>query len=100
MAKNKHLWYSEEFQVFIRTTNPDLEKAFSGLQKIYHDDIIQKYQNVFASLQGKILNPDLELKINSFNLFLKKIKGHLEKYRYLFMLNSLANIIEIMIYLI
>lgn len=27
----KHLWYSEEFQIFVRGTNPDIEKVLAKL---------------------------------------------------------------------
>lgn len=30
MSKIKYLWYSDEFDVFIRSTNPDIEKVLQS----------------------------------------------------------------------
>jgi hypothetical protein len=43
LSKIKHLWYSEEAQVLIRSQAPDLEKAVAHLAKPVNADIIRRY---------------------------------------------------------
>ncbi|KRX09015.1 Phox homologous domain [Pseudocohnilembus persalinus] len=81
LSKLKFLWYEQEFQTFLRSPHSDIEKALSNLPKFYYEDTINKYQNVFRSLQGKILSQELDEKIQSFTLFLKKIKDQLIKFK-------------------
>lgn len=46
----KHLWYSEEFQIFLRSTNPEIDKvrnplsqAIKSIPQQTNDQLIKKY---------------------------------------------------------
>ena len=73
LAQLTHLYYSEEFRLFLRQTNIDLEKALNSLPEQTYEELIQKYQVNFKQLSGKEINTELVLKINSFQTYLKKI---------------------------
>ncbi|EAS02031.1 PX-SNX8-Mvp1p-like protein (macronuclear) [Tetrahymena thermophila SB210] len=77
----KHLWYSEEFQLFIRGTQSDVEKSLSKLPAQNNQELIQKYSNAFMYLSGKEINPSIEGKIDSFTQYLKKIGSLLTNYK-------------------
>jgi DNA-directed RNA polymerase subunit H (RpoH/RPB5) len=72
VAEIPYLYYSEEFQIFLRSTNPDIDKALSNLAKSTAEEIIAKYTITFSYLSGKELNNDTIKKIVEFNSFLKK----------------------------
>jgi len=40
----KHLWYSEEVNVFLRTSTADVEAVLNSLPKLTFDSIIKKYE--------------------------------------------------------
>ena len=52
MTELPHLFYSEEFKLFLRTNTDNIEKLIAGLLKQSHDDILQKYQVAFKMLSG------------------------------------------------
>lgn len=52
MAELPHLYYSEEFKLFLKNPNADLEKAIAALPKQTYEDILQKYQISFKMLSG------------------------------------------------
>ena len=79
LATFKHLWYSEEADLFKR--NPmDIEKLLyiiiqilTGLHKLSVSDIVYRYENCFKEFSGKEINQEIMNKINTFQLYLKKI---------------------------
>lgn len=73
MAKLTHLYYSEEFKIFLRQPSSDVEKSLTSMVDQTAEELIQKYQNNFKQLSGKEINTELVLKINSFQNYLKKI---------------------------
>lgn len=73
MAKLTHLYYSDEFKIFLRQPSSDVEKALNCMAEQTAEELIQKYQNNFKQLSGKEINTELVLKINSFQNYLKKI---------------------------
>jgi len=76
-----YLHYSEEYQIFIRTGNPDLEKTFAPMQKVAYDDLITKYSTTFSHLSGKELNNETVMKISQFKVFLQKTQGYFENFK-------------------
>jgi len=52
MAELPHLFYSEEFKMFLKNPNVDVEKAVAALPKQSYEDILQKYQINFKVLSG------------------------------------------------
>lgn len=78
LAKLKHLFYSEEFNIFIRSSATEVEKAFNGLPKLTSEELISKYHKNFSFLAGKEINTDLILKLTTFHQYLKKSKEILE----------------------
>jgi len=76
-----YLHYSEEYQIFIRSGNPDLEKALAHLQKVSYEDLIQKYSTSFNHLSGKELNNETVMKIAAFKVFLQKTQGHFSNFK-------------------
>lgn len=81
MKTLKFLWYSEEFKVFLRSLNPDIEKALEKLPKQTYEELIHKYEQKFSVLSGKEINNELVAKINSFVIFLKKIGPMFENFK-------------------
>lgn len=55
LATLKHLWYSEEAQLLLRS-QVDLDKASASLAKPTHADIISRYEQTFGYLNGKEIN--------------------------------------------
>ena len=52
MTELPHLFYSEEFKLFLRSSTDNIEKLITGLLKQSYDDILQKYQVAFKMLSG------------------------------------------------
>jgi len=75
------LWYSEEVRIFLRSTNPDIERALLSLPRQNHEDLIQKYEQTFKKLSGKEINTELILKITTFSTFLRRIGPMLENFK-------------------
>lgn len=78
LATLKHLWYSDEAELFKRT-NGDVEKVLLYVnnqllnsQKQNVQDMINKYEKNFHELSGKEINGDILAKIGQFQVFLKK----------------------------
>ena len=42
----------EEYQIFIRSGNTDLEKTFAPMQKVGPEEIIMRYTTTFSTLSG------------------------------------------------
>eukprot|EP01016_Furgasonia_blochmanni_P040070 TRINITY_DN5071_c0_g1_i4.p1 TRINITY_DN5071_c0_g1~~TRINITY_DN5071_c0_g1_i4.p1 ORF type:complete len:378 (-),score=137.15 TRINITY_DN5071_c0_g1_i4:353-1486(-) len=80
MAKLTHLYYSDEFKIFLRSNTPDIEKALGALPRQSYDDVINKYSNLFHYLSGKEINADLVVKISSFHGFLRRSQLMLENF--------------------
>ncbi|EAS00357.2 PX-SNX8-Mvp1p-like protein (macronuclear) [Tetrahymena thermophila SB210] len=81
MARLKHLFYSEEFQQFLRSKDSDVSKHLSTLKKVTTSDIIDKYQLTFPEICEQPLQSDLDIKINSWTGFLKRAIGGLKNYK-------------------
>ncbi|EGR29255.1 PX domain protein, partial [Ichthyophthirius multifiliis] len=80
VAGLSHLFYSEEFQIFIRSKEHDVTKTFSQLKKLSYQEILQKYQQIFP-IQQEINHSQTNIKINTFYQFLKKSIPQLESYK-------------------
>ncbi|CAD8077497.1 unnamed protein product [Paramecium sonneborni] len=80
MAQSKYFWYSEEFQLFIKT-NGDIEKALTQVPKLTYDEIINKYQDTFTDLSGREINRELIQKITDFHQFLKRVNPMVENFK-------------------
>lgn len=76
-----YLHYSDEYQLFIKTNNPDIEKALSVFQKVTAEDIIARYSTSFSDLAGKELNNEVMSKISNFRMLITKAKGYLENFK-------------------
>lgn len=50
MIELPHLYYSKEFQIFLKNSNFEIEKIIATLPKQSYQDIIQKYQINFKIL--------------------------------------------------
>lgn len=52
MVELPHLYYSEEFKIFLKNPNVEIEKTIAALPKQSYEDILQKYQINFKILSG------------------------------------------------
>lgn len=54
LAGLKYLYYSKEFQIFLRgaKNNTDLEKLLKGLGEQTYEELIEKYAKIFHDLNG------------------------------------------------
>lgn len=52
VGMTSYLWHSDEFQIFVRSTTADIEKALSQVPRISNEEIIEKYQSTFQELSG------------------------------------------------
>ncbi|KAM3137988.1 hypothetical protein pb186bvf_009883 [Paramecium bursaria] len=78
MATLRYLYFSDEFQTFLRTKNQDIEKALQGLPRQSVMEVCQKYKNCFPHLNNKEINTDMTFKISSFQTYLTKSVKQLE----------------------
>lgn len=81
LAQLKHLWYSEEFQIFLRSSNPDIDKAIKNIPTQTNDQLIKKYEDKFNRLSGKDINTTILAKITSFSNFAKKAYPMLSNFK-------------------
>jgi len=81
ISEISYLYYSEEFQIFLRSTNNDVEKALAPLQIVVYEEIIAKYSQCFKHLAGRELNSDATLKLATFTGFLKKAASMFESFK-------------------
>jgi sorting nexin-1/2 len=63
LARERHFWYSEELQVFIRAAG---DKALSQLPKQPYFSMVEKFKNNFSELQGFEVTSEMREKISSF----------------------------------
>jgi len=75
------LHYSEEYQIFLRSGNPDLEKTYAPMLKVSPEEIVLKYSTTFSSLSGKELNNEVVNRIHLFKVFLQKTQGYFENFK-------------------
>ncbi|CAD8137699.1 unnamed protein product [Paramecium octaurelia] len=80
IATLKYLWYSEEFQIFLKTPG-EIEKALLSIPKITNEEIINKYQESFSELSGKEINREIISKINDFKAYIKKIQPMVQNFK-------------------
>ncbi|CAD8144880.1 unnamed protein product [Paramecium pentaurelia] len=80
IATLKYLWYSEEFQIFLKTPG-EIEKALLSIPKITNDEIINKYQETFSELSGREINREIIQKINDFKAFIKKVQPMVQNFK-------------------
>jgi len=79
IAQKPSLQNSEEFQVFIKSKNTEVEKLLSIFQKFNVEDTISKYLTYFPYLENKgEISKDIAKNITNFKLYLIKTKGYLE----------------------
>lgn len=52
ISQLEYLYYSTEFQLFLRFTGTDLEKSMSTFEKVDVLDLLTKYQKIFSFLSG------------------------------------------------
>jgi len=81
MCEIPYLYYSEEFQIFLRTTNSDIDKALGPLNIIVYEDIINKYSVAFRHLAGKEINSEATLKLATFTGYMKKVAIMFESFK-------------------
>ena len=81
VAELPHLFYSDEFKLFTRSSNIDLEKALNALPEVNPEELIKKYELNFSQLSGKEINTEIVLKITSFQNYAKKIASMLTNFR-------------------
>ncbi|CAD8144958.1 unnamed protein product [Paramecium octaurelia] len=80
IATLKFLWYSEEFQIFLKTPG-EIEKALLSIPKVTNDEIINKYQDTFSELSGREINREIIQKINDFKAFIKKVQPMVQNFK-------------------
>ncbi|CAD8056925.1 unnamed protein product [Paramecium sonneborni] len=80
IATLKYLWYSEEFQVFLKTPG-EIEKALLSVPKITNEEIINKYQDAFSDLSGREINREIIQKINDFKAYIQKISPMVQNFK-------------------
>ena len=81
----KYIYYSAEFQLFLRFTGTELEKSLNTFTKVEVLDLLTKYQHTFSFLSGvnfclfqKEIDTELIVKISNFHEFIQKSKVMLE----------------------
>lgn len=78
IALQKCLYYSDEFQLFIRSNSQNFEKELQNLKKVTFQEIVVKMQMAYPDIDQKQINTELQMKISQFSMFIKKAKPVLE----------------------
>ncbi|KAL4502499.1 hypothetical protein ABPG72_012086 [Tetrahymena utriculariae] len=82
IAKLGYLYYSAEFQLFIRhKSKEEISKKLQTLEDISVVTIIEKFKGQFYQLSGKEVTPELQNSIQKFQQFLKTSKEILRDQR-------------------
>jgi len=81
IAEIPHLHYFDAYQEFIRSKNPNIEKALAPFSKVDYEEIINRYASTFSQLAEKEYNIGIVRGIVDFKTFLKKIQGQVDTYR-------------------
>jgi hypothetical protein len=76
-----YLHYSEEYQLFIKTTSGDIEKLLLAYSKTIAEELISRYAVFSTTLAGKELNNEVMMRITNFRMLITKGKGYLENFR-------------------
>jgi hypothetical protein len=77
MSSISYLYYSDEFQLFLRSKEQDVSKTLEKLPKPPVKDIVDRFKGVFSDLNGKDIDNDITIKISGMLGFLKKVKTQL-----------------------
>jgi len=76
------LHYSEEFQLFIRSASPDIEKQLNNIPKLKPIELIEKYSTTFSYLADKEINSKTVPKIFVFRMmYLTKLREKLSSFK-------------------
>lgn len=81
VANLPHLHYSKEFQLFLRSHALDLEKELKQHQRVYFDEVIQRYASTFQHLAQIPSVNDAAMVTARFKSFLYKALGRLKTFR-------------------
>ncbi len=81
ISNQENIYYSEEFQLFIRSSAQNFEKALDQLPRLSFSGLLSRLQAAFPDLVHKETSTETELKISQFAMFVKKIKSQLGQFR-------------------
>ncbi|CAD8167674.1 unnamed protein product [Paramecium pentaurelia] len=80
MMQIKHLYYSEEFyDIFLRSTNPDLNKQLAQIPKQNVFAYTDRYKQTFQITEIKEISPEMIKKMSGVQSFLKQSQISLTK---------------------
>jgi len=76
-----HLHYSREYQLFLRSSNPNFEADLIPFQNVTYDDIIMRYKAVFKQPLELRATPEAEKIIEEFRTFLTTIHASFKEFK-------------------
>ncbi|CAD8181275.1 unnamed protein product [Paramecium octaurelia] len=80
MMQIKHLYYSEEFyDIFLRSTSPDINKQISQIPKQNVFAYTERYKQAFQITEIKEISPEMIKKMSGVQIFLKQSSTSLAK---------------------
>ncbi len=79
VAERPHLWYGQEFQIFLGEN--DVDKKLAGLPKQNYRELLEKYQKSFEYAIGKDINTEVLVKVVGFSGFINKCLPLMDSYR-------------------
>eukprot|EP00331_Platyophrya_macrostoma_P027895 CAMPEP_0176452576 /NCGR_PEP_ID=MMETSP0127-20121128/28628_1 /TAXON_ID=938130 /ORGANISM="Platyophrya macrostoma, Strain WH" /LENGTH=432 /DNA_ID=CAMNT_0017841077 /DNA_START=19 /DNA_END=1313 /DNA_ORIENTATION=- len=81
VSEMPHLYYSEEFQIFLKNPTQDLEKAFTSAKKVTTQEIVEKYQQLYPELAQKEVTSEHSTIIMNFQMSLIKMLAYFENFK-------------------
>jgi hypothetical protein len=78
VAGIKYIYYSDVFQLLIRSKGGDIEKTLEAMANPSTLEIINLYKELFGPYMNKESAQDLKAKTNSFYVYLKKSEKELK----------------------
>jgi len=75
IAELPYLHYYAGYQEFLRSKNPNIEKALAPFAKQDYEEVINRYIDTFHQLGGKEYSAAVIKKISDFKTFLQKMKS-------------------------
>jgi len=76
-----HLHYSREYQLFLRSNNPNFEQELEPFQKVAYEDVIMRYKTVFKQILQLRATPESEKKILEFKEFLQSVHTNFKNFK-------------------
>jgi len=76
MAEIPYLHYSEEYQIFIKSSRNDFDQEIQKYENVTYQNILERYNEHFGDISSKEVNCDTITKIADFRITLQKVLQH------------------------